>query len=258
MVNGLDKFKERFRNFSDAYMVIGGTACSILIDDAGFEFRPTSDIDMILIVDGERFDEFSDELLNFIEDGDYSCEERSNGTKKLYRFKEPKNFSFPNMIELFSRNVLKMKGKRRITYVPTDKNPSGLSAMLLDDAHYKFALNGRIYIDDVWTLDAAHLIPLKIFAWLNFHSKKTKDVSEGQVDTLKHKLDVFRLLPLVAEDLKVESSNEIKNEITQFIDLMETESLNVREIFLDLNSNIALQERFDKSKELEKLKKIYL
>ena len=41
MVVGLDTFKVFFKNFQDAYLIIGGTACDILIDEAGFVPRAT-------------------------------------------------------------------------------------------------------------------------------------------------------------------------------------------------------------------------
>ena len=36
MVRGLDVFKEYFKDYTDNYIIIGGTACDILIDEAGF------------------------------------------------------------------------------------------------------------------------------------------------------------------------------------------------------------------------------
>ena len=72
MVKGLDLFKENFQPFEDCYTVIGGTACSVLMENATLEFRATQDIDMILLVDSPRFNEFADQLLKFIDDGDYT------------------------------------------------------------------------------------------------------------------------------------------------------------------------------------------
>ena len=83
MVNGLRVFKERFQSFEDCYTVIGGTACSILMESAALTFRATQDSDMIVLVESERFDEFADQLLKFIDDGGYRCEKKQNGTKRL-------------------------------------------------------------------------------------------------------------------------------------------------------------------------------
>lgn len=51
LTHGLDKFKEYFTGFENQYVVIGGTACSVLFDNLGTEFRATKDIDMVLIVE---------------------------------------------------------------------------------------------------------------------------------------------------------------------------------------------------------------
>jgi len=36
MVRGLDNFKNYFKDYTDNYVIIGGTACDIIIEDAGF------------------------------------------------------------------------------------------------------------------------------------------------------------------------------------------------------------------------------
>lgn len=47
-VKGLDKFKEYFLDFKDNYVIIGGTACSVILRNADMKPRATKDIDMIL------------------------------------------------------------------------------------------------------------------------------------------------------------------------------------------------------------------
>lgn len=257
MVNGLDLFKEKFQSFEDCYTVIGGTACSVLMENATLEFRATQDIDMILLVDSPRFNEFAEQLLEFIDDGDCYCEERANGTKRLYRFKEPKTKGFPTMIELFSRNALNMKGKRRITYVKTDKDPSGLSAMLLSDSYYNFAMQGREKINGIWTLQAPYLIPLKMYTWINLDAEKRKGRTVEEYDLNKHKYDVFRLLPLVRDGETVSCNEKIQKDVSKFIGAMVDESLSAEGVFGDW----ALEEmrtNFDKDRDLDRLRKIYL
>lgn len=51
MVRGLDSFREWFSGFESNYVVIGGTACDLLMGEAGEGFRATKDIDMVLIVE---------------------------------------------------------------------------------------------------------------------------------------------------------------------------------------------------------------
>lgn len=51
MVTGIDKFKEAFAQYADNYVIIGGTACDIVLQGTDMRPRATSDIDMIIIVE---------------------------------------------------------------------------------------------------------------------------------------------------------------------------------------------------------------
>ena len=48
MVRGIDGFREWFRGYEGKYVIIGGTACDLLMTDEGLDFRATKDIDAIL------------------------------------------------------------------------------------------------------------------------------------------------------------------------------------------------------------------
>ncbi len=78
VVNGLEKFREKFEKFNEEYAVIGGTACSILMEDAGLEFRTTKDVDMVLIIDARRYTEFGKAFWDFIKEGQYTCGEQAS------------------------------------------------------------------------------------------------------------------------------------------------------------------------------------
>ena len=54
MVEGLEKFRENFKDFADCFTVIGGTACEILMNEQDIDFRATHDIDMILILEDKK------------------------------------------------------------------------------------------------------------------------------------------------------------------------------------------------------------
>lgn len=57
MVTGIDKFREYFRDFSDHYIIIGGTARDYAVSEAGFTPKGTKDIDIVLII--EALSEFT-------------------------------------------------------------------------------------------------------------------------------------------------------------------------------------------------------
>ena len=50
MVKGLELFREQFKEYSGQYMLIGGTACTILIEEAGMEFRLTKERMVLLLL----------------------------------------------------------------------------------------------------------------------------------------------------------------------------------------------------------------
>ena len=39
MVNGFTKFKERFQGFENQYVIIGGTACGLIMENEELPFR---------------------------------------------------------------------------------------------------------------------------------------------------------------------------------------------------------------------------
>lgn len=96
MVKGIEKFREAFKDFTDNYVIIGGTACDIILEDSDdVEPRATENIDMILIVEKVTSD-FGRHFWQFIEEGEYSNRKRKRGEGKdpvpeLYRFIRPKS-----------------------------------------------------------------------------------------------------------------------------------------------------------------------
>ena len=54
MVKGIDSFKNWFQGYEEQYVIIGGTACDILMTNEELSFRATKDIDLVLIVLSKR------------------------------------------------------------------------------------------------------------------------------------------------------------------------------------------------------------
>jgi len=60
MVRGLAKFKEHFQGYSDRYVLIGGTACSLAMEEVGLAFR------------------------EFVHTGRYNNQQKSTGKRLFY------------------------------------------------------------------------------------------------------------------------------------------------------------------------------
>ncbi len=225
MVNGISIFSEHFADFKKQYAVIGGFACDLLMNDAGLDFRQTVDIDMVLIVEALTTD-FAKAFWSFIDAGGYQARQRSNGTPEFYRFVDPANPSYPKMIELFSRpqNNVVLKPDAHLMPLHIDDEVSSLSAILLNDDYYRFLLAGRTEVDGVSILDAEHIIPLKMKAWLDLKEKKAQGIHVNSRDIKKHRLDIFRLFPLVRTDLQLIVPASVHTDIQAFIgQMLETE-----------------------------------
>ena len=89
MVGGLGKFREAFADFSDNFVIIGGTACDEVLSGTEMIPRATLDIDIVVIVENMTHD-FAIAFWNFIREGGYRPGKRKNrdGTPKyvLYSF----------------------------------------------------------------------------------------------------------------------------------------------------------------------------
>ena len=243
--NNLRSFRDTFKDYTDCYTVIGGTACFILMEDAGFNFRATRDIDMILVLEDKR-KSFGKVFWDYIVSGGYQCEQRE-GKTHYYRFIYPKP-GFPEQIELFSRRD-DFKVDQRIIPVSIDEDVSSLSAIALDDDFYHFMMGGRKTVDGISILDAEYLIPFKMYAWLN--NKRDRELGLREVNTKdieKHKKDVFRLLTLVNPAARIKTSGSVSNAVRNFL----TEIANHPFEPKDIGINMA------KTDACEIMKRIYL
>ena len=101
-IQGLYKFRDFFQNYTDKYVLIGGSACSIIFDEVGEDFRATKDLDVVLIVENIS-EEFGRAFWEFIKRANYNGIETGESQKQFYRFKNPTDTTYPQTLELFSR-----------------------------------------------------------------------------------------------------------------------------------------------------------
>ncbi len=196
-------FKKYFEAYSDNYVIIGGTACDILIEDAGFTPRATKDIDIILIVEALSAD-FVNQFWQFVHEGNYERKEKSDDNRKYYRFIKPEKEDFPFQLELFARNpdLLDLKDGAHMTPIPVEDDLTSLSAILLDDAYYHYLIEHSEQDNGIRLANNEALICLKAKAFLDISQRIAKGGSEDKKHIRKHKGDIFRLaVMLTAEDV---------------------------------------------------------
>jgi len=235
----INSFIEKFKDYADCYTVIGGTACDILMTEAGTDFRATKDIDMILIMEA-RYKEFAHIFWEFIMEGGYRFGWKNSEKAHFYRFTEPRS-GYPAMIELFSREL------NYINFIPDgiipihiDEDTSSLSAILLNDDYYKFMLTGRRVVSGISVLDTEHLIPFKMYAWLDLKDKKARGEHVNERDLKKHKYDVFRLLQIARRDNKIETNGIVCENIIRFMEEIRMENIPFIQLLLPFEMQEAL------------------
>lgn len=233
MVEGLDRFGRHFADHSGQYILIGGAACTLAMDEVGRQFRVTKDLDIVLCV--EALDAaFAASFWDFIRLGDYRTQEKATGEKRFYRFKEPANDGYPFMLELFSRvpDALTLRDESHLTPIPIDAAVSSLSAILLEGDYYEFILSGRQMVGGLPIVRPEHLIPLKAKAWLDLSRRKADGEQVDSKDIKKHKNDVFRLSAVIDPEFSAEIPLRVTADLVAFFSHMETEDIALKNLGL--------------------------
>lgn len=198
VVKGIDKFKKQFSGFSDCYVLIGGAACFLSLEEVDLDFRATKDLDIVLSIEALNH-QFVEAFWEFIRIGGYLHQERSTGAREFYRFSSPSDPEFPEQLELFSRkpDAIFLKNTSRITPIPMDEEISSLSAILLDDDCYKFVHEGKKEIGGIAVIAPEYMIPLKARAWQDLSTRRSEGVAIDSKNIKKHKNDICHLYQLI-------------------------------------------------------------
>ena len=88
-------FTDYFKNHSEDYVVIGGLATAMVMNDLGFVARATKDIDLVVI--SKNNEAFIKKLLGFIDIARYKTRQRTDNESRhnLFRFLDSKISSSP-------------------------------------------------------------------------------------------------------------------------------------------------------------------
>jgi hypothetical protein len=194
MVRGLPQFRDWFGSFTDHYALIGGTACDLLLGEAGLSFRATKDLDLVIVVDTVQ-PEFVRLFWDYIRSGGYTKKLKPSGNARAYRFEKPSDSRFPHMIELFARKPDVFEQDRH----STDTIPL--------------------------PVDAGHLIALKARAWLDLKTRKETGETIDSHQIKKHRNDIFRLFAILNPGLSIQLSDRIRDDMSQSLGLLRREQI---------------------------------
>lgn len=231
MVTGFESFKRWFQGYEKQYIIIGGTACDLIMTEENLPFRATKDIDIVIIVE-MLTPEFVSRFWEYVKEAGYEHQNRGTGKPEFYRFSHPRSKEYPAMLELFSRKqeLMKLEEGAHLTPLPIKEDISSLSAILLNDAYYELLQSGQIFVEGVPILKPEYIIPFKAKAWLDLRGKKELGEAVDSKDIRKHRNDVFRLSVFLSSEYRVELSDEVKKDMQEFLAAMETENIDLKNL----------------------------
>jgi hypothetical protein len=198
--HGFDHFCDYFKGLEANFVLIGGGAAAILMDEEGLEFRTTKDVDLVVLT---RSQELAERILAYVKDGGYKTREATEKQPKYYRFQKPDNKDFPPIIEIFARNELGLElGKDQYIIPVKEEAAEKLSAILLDDEYFDLIQKNLVIIDSkIPVISAIANICLKARAYRELTERQNDgDESVERKAIQKHLKDIWRLAATLTGD----------------------------------------------------------
>jgi predicted nuclease of restriction endonuclease-like (RecB) superfamily len=113
--------------------------------------------------------------------------------------------------------------------------------ILLNDDYYRFLLEGRTVKNDITILDAEHIIPFKMKAWIDLKNKQAQGIHINARDLRKHRLDVFRLFPLIRNEHRILVNQTIMDDIVNFVSYMQKIDIQLKDIGINRSKESILE-----------------
>lgn len=224
MVAGIDKFKEFFAGYEGSYIIIGGTACDIITENAGYEPRATEDIDIVLINEGLT-PEFISRFWEFVKSGQYNERQKAAENINNYRFRDPQTTGFPRQLELFGKasETINLFPDAHLTPIPVQEGLSNLSAILLKADFYQYVLEHSSMVGNIHLANIEAIICLKAYAYLDNSRRKAEGQHVRTRDILKHKNDIFRMAYQLPVDIVYDLPHQMQATLQEFITKIKTD-----------------------------------
>jgi hypothetical protein len=123
-----------------------------------------------------------------------------------------------------------------LTDIPTGEEASSLSAILLDDDYYQFALANTTISEGLHHANDVALIVLKAKAFLNNLARKKEGHKVQDDDIDKHRKDVIRRTVAIDPQKKIEPPDIIKEDLRAYIQTVREENPDVKQLLKNLGS----------------------
>lgn len=209
---GLSHFQNYCKDFDDHYVVVGGFATVMLLDE---EFgndhgKATFDIDLVLLTNNSI--ELSRKIKQYVKDGKYKIQIGEKDQYKYYRFLEPEEENFAKEIELFAlnENNLELEELQRIIPIDPEDGAYSLSAIMLDPEYFEMIKNNVDKSGIAPSTNTQATMMLKISA---FYDLKERDDKKWK----KHRRDILKLSLLLTGEEKIQLKGRMKQDFDSFI-----------------------------------------
>lgn len=220
MIRGLDHFKSYFEQYSESFILIGGVASYLLLEEAGaLRVRPTKDLDIVLIL--KPNDDFLNVLKEYTKLGGYEIQRGKKNGAAFYRFQKPRDEQFPIMLELFSAAVagFDLFEDQHIIPIIDSEGAKSLSAILLDDEYFAIIRKNTTERNGISILNELALIPFKAKAHLEI-----KERGEDSKNWKKHRGDIINLaVNFLTEESKEELTGKVRDHFIEFMNQLRQE-----------------------------------
>jgi phosphorylcholine metabolism protein LicD len=220
MVRGLDHFKDFFRGYSESFILVGGVASYLLLDEVGApKVRPTKDLDIVLMM--KPNEKFLNAIKAYIKDGGYEIQKGDRDQATFYRFQKPADDKFPLMIELFATtdSSFELFEDQHIIPISRTEGIESLSAILLDEEYYSIIKKNAVEKDGIYILNEKALIPFKAKAYLEIKERK-----EDSKNWKKHRSDIINLaVTFLTESTKEELAGKVRGHFVEFMEQFKKE-----------------------------------
>lgn len=220
MIRGLEHFKSFFKKHSDNFILVGGVATYLLLEQAGAtKVRATKDLDIVLIMKPSA--DFLNAIKEYIKNGGYEIQRGINDRVTFYRFQKPTNKEFPIMIELFAtiESDFKLFDNQHVVPVAVEDGVKSLSAILLDEEYYSIIRKNAVEKDGLTILNEIGLIPFKAKAYLEIKAR-----GEDSKNWKKHRADIINLtVNFLTEESREELTGKVRDQFVEFMGHLKNE-----------------------------------
>lgn len=245
---GLSHFQQYCKDLEEMYVVVGGFATVMLLDEGlgDGHGKATHDIDLVLLTTCSI--EMSQRIKQYVQEGKYEIQKGNKDQYHYYRFVKPEIEGFAKEIELFASNEndLKLDDSQRIIPIDPEEGLYSLSAIMLDPEYFEMIKNNITMSVVAPCTNTQATIMLKMSA---FFDLKARNDNKWK----KHRQDILKLSLLLTGEERLQMTGRMVEDFESFMTHLEKD-VDQKMIKTILNGMVTV----DKEHTLETLKKVFI